>query len=619
MHRAAPKVFTQDDLSLGHDNVSNPMALDYRSLYDCKNVNLTFFRGVEKRDGISKLYSTSAGANPIKSLYEYKAPNGTAYVLATLGTVIRTYYSAAWHDLKTVTSGKKFSFVTHLGFCYAVNGVDPNIKFYNTTAYGVGIAPPASAPTVADGGAGALTGKYKYVYCYERSTPRLFIGNPSSASAEISVTSKKIKVSVVHSTDPQVDKIIVYRTFNLLAQGSDSTQFFKVTELTNADQDYLDETSDANLGALCTTDNTVPPKAKWVVLHKDHVFYVNCPDEDCGTSLVMWSKSGMGEAVPSANYQYFDRDDGEPITGAASLGDYFVVFKRNKIAVIEGNFQDLYTASDRVGCVAPWAILVMADKIIFLSEEGWKSFDGKNLRSISKKINGYLQEGYVSILQQENYSAVYYPLREQFHFLMNHSVNTPIVIVGHFLIPMLAESGTVTDEGTDHLISWTYHQYDYHALTCLATYTDAGGITRIIAGNSDGYVYLLDSGPSDDEHDIHAKVTTGWISLGVPASYQKTVRMLYITYATDEENAIKISMDVDGATEVLIDYLYGVDASYCGYCYCGYTYCGMEGSLTELIRLLSTGTFFRYNIENNNQKAFRLVRLMTHFRVEGNR
>jgi len=610
-----PQHFIHDDFSFGLDNTSVRASLDPKSLADCKNFNLTSTRGLEKRGGMTKLYPTAAIASTaIKSLHEYKAPNGTIYNLVQCGTKVLYYAAAVWNDLKTgLTAGKRNSYESHQGFVYSVNGTDANWKSYNTTVSGVGIAPPAAAPTVSENGAGALTGKFKYVYCYKRSTAPALTGNPSPASSEITVSAKKINVSYVASADPQVDKIAIYRSFNFASTAWDG-YYYKVVEVANATSSYDDQILDANLTTTCQVDNDVPPKAKFIRLHKDYIFYAYCPDREDGKSLVVWSKRGIGEAVPALNYQYFDRSDGEEITGIASVGDYLLVFKRNKVAVLEGEFQDIYTMAYGIGCIAPWAILQFEDKVVFLAEEGWKSCDGKTIYDLTGNVRGWVRAKYISKDQADNYSAVYYPVKSQFMFLMN--VQVPIVAVGHFLVPLLFVDKGIPEQKAENLVGWTYHKYDNHTLTCFGSYTDADGIQRVIAGSSLGYVFQLDSGTTDDGYDISYLALTGWNSLGTPESYLKFLRRVYLLYTTSEEHDIDIFIERDFMPKDVPQVVTGVNAAYCGYCYCGYAYCGIDGSINEIIKQSLKGKLFRIKVEGTSDQELVIQKIVWHFRTE---
>jgi len=607
------------DWSFGWDLSTSPLDLDKRALTDVKNFNLTTKRGLKKRGGMTALYATASGGGAqVQDLYEYKAPNGTTYVLVAVGTKIQ-YYDAGWHDLTTVTAGLRYSFVVHQGFCYGVNGTNANFKLYNTTAYGVGIAPPA-VPVVTDGGAGGLTGKYSYVYCYKRNAPNSFTGNPSPASTALDLTGKKFHIHYDESSDSQVDKIVIYRTLNLNTAGTDPLAFYKVVEVANATSSYDDEAADSALGTSLEIDNTVPPKAKFLVLHKDRIFYINCPDETDGGSLVRWSKAGIGDAAPSVNYQYFDRKDGEDITGAASVGDYLIIFKRNRIFVLEGDFANFYAVSHGVGCIASWGIIPFEDKVIFLSEEGWKSFDGVNLYDLSKSIRPLADLGYITPSQNARYSAVYYPVKDQFLYLCNHSSLTKRVFVGHFIVPLLYINKGIPEQLSQNIVGWTYHEYPNHTLTCLGTYTDALGITRVIAGSSDGWVYLLDSGAADVTFDIPYAMQTGWQPLGKSPGVSKTVRLGFLSLAASGGCTLTFTVEKDYespfySAAITIDEL---STAFCGYCYCGYTFLGSREGFTKRVAIPgSPGQLYRFGLSGTDKVDLTLQAMTFMYRTEG--
>jgi hypothetical protein len=194
------------------------------------------------------------------------------------------------------------------------------------------------------------TGTYLYKVCYKRNAWNALIGNPSAASSSIDAVNNTIDVGVTASTQADVDKIVIYRTHD------GGSTYYKHSEVANTTATIVDNTADSALSIELVETNTVPPKSKFIVLHLDRMVYLNLPDDsDTGSeSKIMWSKAGIPEAVPASNYQFFDRDDGEDITGGASIGDYLVVFKRNKISVLTGDFDEsseLYTTEYGVGCI----------------------------------------------------------------------------------------------------------------------------------------------------------------------------------------------------------------------------------------------------------------------------
>lgn len=450
-------------------------------------------------------------------------------------------------------------------------------------------------------------GTYYYKTTYYRQSWKPFEGNPSSASSVITATNCGINVTVAASADAQVNKIRVYRTQD------GGTTYYHLTDLTNSNQTHTDIAADSSLTTGLSTDNTVPPKAKYLVLHKDRICYVNCPDETDGASKVMWSKAGYGEAVPATNYQFFDRADGEDITGGASIGDYLVVFKRNKIAVLAGDLSEsseLYVANNELGCLSHHTILTFEDKVVFLSEEGWKAFDGRNVYSLSEPVNGWKASKYFTTGEATAYQSVYYADREQFMTLMKHSTATDIVGVGHLLVPLLQSGMGSPEYGVGMLAGWTYHHYANETMTTLGTYTDSDNITRVLAGDDGGWVYELDTGTQDvtagGTGSIAYTFKTDWSSLGVPKHITKTCRRAYLTYTSSTTDNLTFNIEKDFSdtddTQTLACVTSGVgDADY------------------KKIHLSGTGELFRFTISGTTSQDVSIVGLEILFRMESPR
>jgi hypothetical protein len=601
-----------NDFSLGWDNTSPATMLDPRCVTDCKNFDLTNKKGLSKRGGMTKLYPVSLGAADIEQLYEYKAPNGTDYVVVAVATTLK-YYSAGWADFKTgLTTGLNYSFATHLGSCYATNGTDANVRIYNTTSYTAGIPVPAAKPTVALGAAGVLTGDYYYKYTYRRDTNgHSTDGNPSAVSTLIQPSSQKVTVSVVASADSNVNHIVIYRT---LASGS---LYYKVAEVANTTADYTDNIADNALTTLLETDNDAPPKCKFLTVHKDRMFYANCPDETDGAYLVVWSKSGKSECVPSDNFQYFDRADGEPITGIASLGDYLCVFKRNKISVIAGDLDEssiLYSIAMGIGCIAPYAILPFEDKVVFLSEEGWKATDGKNVYALSENINASIADGWANTpageVLGENISAAWYPEKSQMHFNINHTTLGQRVFVGHFLFPLLMIGKGSAQQDVGAIVAWTYHDYASHELTTFGTYTDASGITRLIAGDNAGWIYVLDSGTFDTgadgvENAIATTFQTDWVAFKEGRGFTKTVRRGFLDYVASGATTLTLNVEKDFSDTDDTQSISGTG--------------GVGSAIGAKFHLSGTAKRYRYTITESSKFSFNINGLSIFYRIEGRR
>jgi hypothetical protein len=135
----------------------------------------------------------------------------------------------------------------------------------------------------------------------------------------------------------------------------------------------------------------VPSGSKYVVAWGQYLFVANLlVGATRNRSRIRWNTNGDMANWPSTYYIDLDPDDGDEITGMRALGDYLVVFKRNKIFVIywQGGallFKEL-RRSATVGCVAGRTIVEKDQKLYFLADDGFYSFDGTNTTELSKKI-----------------------------------------------------------------------------------------------------------------------------------------------------------------------------------------------------------------------------------------
>jgi len=259
--------------------------------------------------------------------------------------------------------------------------------------------------------------------------------------------------------------------------------------------------------------------------------------------------------------------------------------------------------------------LPFEDKIVFLSEEGWKATDGKNIWSLSTQMNGLISDGYFTtgsytdadeVVREkgEDWSAVYYPENEQFQFLTNNDDLANYVFVGHFLVPLLLEERGVSELETGNLVGWTRHQYDSHELTCLGTYTNTSGITKIIAGASDGFVYELDYGTDDDSDNIATLLVTDWLNLGLPTGVTKTIRRGFVEWTASASATATFTIDIDYADtddhSTLTNDSTGV----------------LDGASTSF-GLKGTGRVFRLSLVESSEIGIDVAKITVWYRDEG--
>lgn len=231
---------------------------------------------------------------------------GTAPTISAISISYTTDYTSAT-EIKSGLTGNRVRFADYRpkDYCIVCDGGRPQIVYKDGAGdiqvRDCGVDIPSSAPTLADGGAGSLTGVYlgKVTYINDDGAE----SNPSAASGSLNITSKQITWTI--PTGPAgIAKRRLYRT------KAGGAAYYYVTEITdNTTTTYTDTTADSALGdashpAMSDT-NHVPPDSKIVWEFQNYIFYVPTADE----SQLWYSKVGEPEQVPnsstSKNYKAF--------------------------------------------------------------------------------------------------------------------------------------------------------------------------------------------------------------------------------------------------------------------------------------------------------------------------
>ena len=166
------------------------------------------------------------------------------------------FYRGFGSAIKTGLNGNRLSLLNYgdgkdNDWTFIVGGGD-ELKDDGTNLRNLGMAAPAFTPSVAQGGSGDISSTNSYKVTYKNSTTG-HESNPSTVSADIAVSSKKIDLSgMTASTDPQVDKKRIYRT-----DLSISTWNF-VAEIDDTATTYTDDIAIGSLGDSIETDNDEP-------------------------------------------------------------------------------------------------------------------------------------------------------------------------------------------------------------------------------------------------------------------------------------------------------------------------------------------------------------------------
>lgn len=359
------KTHTHADHRGGMNTKLAPYLLSGREAALLQNWWLDARGQLEIRPGYTKLCSaeTSPPANPITGAHVYYYSTGGVDSATTIywrnGRAYREDGCAG--VVQSICSG--YSTSLHMNMANAENklhGVNGSGSFVlegTTVTTALGLTAPASAPTVALGAAGALTGAYLYKVTAEYGTRGE--SNPSTASASVSPSAQKVDLTAI-PTPTGATKRHIYRTV-----ASGTTYYFVATLSDNTTTTYTDNTIDSALGDELEDDHDAPPTAKYITPHQGAMFYSGNPS---APKRLYFSIQGFPEIVPATTHYIDVPVAGSNITGHASLEDCLVVFTDTAYFVLYGTTVSTYRfklIEPSIGCTAPKSIATYSNGAYF--------------------------------------------------------------------------------------------------------------------------------------------------------------------------------------------------------------------------------------------------------------
>ena len=248
------------------------------------------------------------------------------------------------------------------------------------------------------------------------------------------------------------------------------------------------------------------PKAKWLIEHRGKLFYLQALGED--VNKVFFSQAALPETIDSDAEFIVYTDDGDKLTGVASLFGYLILFKNLSTHRLQGARKEqlilpdyLVCAHPRVGCVAYNTIVRVPGGILFLSKEGVQFTNSADIVKQSDNVDWFLKK--IAGANEANSSA--------FWDGRNARVSYP---TGSNTRPN--ETLVYGREGIENALGpkeahkpWSLFDYGMNA------YCFARNGTIYGAGKA-GFVYLIDQGLSDADQKIEMKAETKIFDFGAP-------------------------------------------------------------------------------------------------------
>jgi len=237
-------------------------------------------------------------------------------------------------------------------------------------------SPTPGAPLV-DATIGVFNGTYTYVYTYYNSSDGSESA-PSAPSNELLIQGSTAYISLVASTDPQVDKIRLYRV------GGNLAVFTMVQEVNNAGFSYTDTLGDTEVdGRTLQSENFEQPPIGLLYLTEAYAMFFGAE----GNKLRFTPINNVNAWPEEYFLQYRD-----PITGIAQVSNGILVMTRDEIHLVTGTgpfslSSQLLTADE--GCISNFSIQpVELGMVVWASGDGLCTSSGNDVKNITRAAIG---------------------------------------------------------------------------------------------------------------------------------------------------------------------------------------------------------------------------------------
>jgi hypothetical protein len=284
---------------------------------------------------------------------------------------------------------------------------------------------------------------------------------------------------------------------------------------------------------------------------------------------IRWSQPGLfrtNSDWPAANYIDLDPDDGDRITAMKALGDALIVFKEKRIYIVKyigGPWVfDYSLAKTGVGCVSGHSVVTVEEKLIFLSEDGFYSFDGTNVAELSKKIKDKVIE--INPDYRMHVTGSVYKASDQIWFTMPYDGGDTIAgqspMASHpinetWVYDYKRKYWTRFDLAPAALGSW-YNETDLtigdlvepfnHYTWAWNDRLGRSALSQLVGSDYQGHIHDLDTGSFDaaetkaisstaEASGIDAWIKTRWLDFGNPIATKRIYRTVFMPSLEGDE------------------------------------------------------------------------------------
>lgn len=278
------------------------------------------------------------------------------------------YFNNRWVD-----SASDRDYVEFQSKLYFSDGEGMPQKTSNgTTWYNLGIAKPLVAPNLALGTTGLLSGDYRYCYTYYNSIDGSE-SQPSAYSTLVTAALNQVDITIVASTDTQVNTIKLYRL------GGNFSVMSLVADLANVSITYSDNTIDTSIPAttLTSSQNGTPQVGLKYLTEANAMFFGAKADKLYFSDI----------AFVNAWSPYYFLDFDAEITGIGATQNGVLVFTQYKTYIVTGtspNALSKYLLHGSQGCISHKSIQFVKNTLVWLSLDGICASAGTDVQVITR-------------------------------------------------------------------------------------------------------------------------------------------------------------------------------------------------------------------------------------------
>lgn len=489
---------------IGVNLVGDPYEPDDFSLSSAQNAQTSpigAHSSLQKRDGISLL--VDIGADSILAIFSVSA--ATPLYLVHTGTSLYRVTTAGVATAVTLPSGVTLSSTRAARFARLGNNIvishapSQNIVFDvdDNTTRKLNLTGPTGAPSATVGAAGNLTGVYRWRYTYaivDSDDNILAESEPSDASDPLTMTADQANLTLVNSSDSDVNAKIIYRTTN------GGVEYFEATRTDETTTIVIDDKSDYDLALLpiwVNRDN--PPGSdstdyfRLMTVYKNRIFASPNVDKDqiwyCDDrKITSWSQEQVFYAHPAG-------EDNEGVTAYMPRRNELIIAKRRRLLKLRGDGPASVPGSSPyilepiisgIGCIAPLSAIVVRDECYFLAEDGFYKYNGTLTNLSHTTVHPWFNtDDYFNRSRFDVAVAVY---NAKYDTIELHLPSVGVELPNRW-VSFDCETG-----------AWYgSHKTDAFTPTTAAEVENTVGTTTPLLGASNGSLYLQNAATSNDD------------------------------------------------------------------------------------------------------------------------